>query len=86
MLQKQADLFSSTVMTRAAAHLRNDATYYNASQATRFFLLLGKASLPTLQKAANSDDPQTKSFAKALGDAIRRATAKPSVTSTPTSR
>lgn len=71
LLQKQADLFSSTVMTRAAAHLRNDETYYNASQATRFFLLLGKASLPTLQKAANSDDPQTKSFAKALGDAIR---------------
>jgi hypothetical protein len=69
-LIKSLSLFSPAVMERVAANLKNDAIKYNAGQAVRVFLLLGKHCISTLQSSATSSDNQMASLSRALIDAI----------------
>lgn len=69
-LTKNLSLFSPAVMERVAANLKNDDIDYNAGQAVRVFLLLGKHCIPTLQSSATSSDNQKASLSRALIDAI----------------
>lgn len=71
VLQKNLDLYSDEVMGLIAANTKNDNIMYNASQAVRVFLLLGKQSIPTLQRSARSSDKQMANFSRALLDAIQ---------------
>ncbi len=63
-------LFTPAVMADVVANLKDDQERYNASQAVRFFLLLGDRSLPTLREATKSSDNQTASLARATIDAL----------------
>jgi hypothetical protein len=69
-LDENRSLFSDAVMERIVGNLKNDHIPYNASQAVRVFLLLGKYSIPTLQHSARSSDNQQASLSRALIDAI----------------
>jgi hypothetical protein len=69
-LNKNFSLFSQTVLERIAKNLKNDDIPYNAGQAVRVFLLLGKTGIPTLQNCARSSDNQMASLSRALIDAI----------------
>ena len=70
LLQNDAALFTPVTLERAAENLRDDNKASNASQAVRLFLLLGKQSLPTLQKTASSGDRQARFLSQATIDAI----------------
>jgi hypothetical protein len=69
-LNKNLSLFSQTVLERIAENLKNDNIPYNAGQAVRVFLLLGRTGIPTLQNCARSSDNQMASLSRALIDAI----------------
>jgi hypothetical protein len=69
-LNKNLGLFSRSVMERIDSNLINDRIRFNASQAVRVFLLLGKYGIPTLQRSAGSSDNQQASLSRALIDAI----------------
>lgn len=63
-------LFTPGVLAEVVKNLKDDQESYNASQAVRFFLLLGDQSLPTLREATKSSDNQTASLARATIDAL----------------
>jgi hypothetical protein len=63
-------LFTPAVLAEVVKNLKDDQVGYNASQAVRFFLLLGDQSLPTLREATKSSDNQTASLARATIDAL----------------
>jgi hypothetical protein len=69
-LNKNLSLFTSAVMERIAVNLKNDNIRYNAGQAVRVFLLIGRTGIPTLQSSAKSSDNQMASLSRALIDAI----------------
>jgi hypothetical protein len=69
-LNKNLSLFSQTVLERIANNLKNDNIPYNAGQAVRVFLLLGRTGIPVLQSCARSSDNQMASLSQALIDAI----------------
>jgi hypothetical protein len=71
VLKQKLDVYTSQVMDRIASNLKNDNIPFNASQASRTFLLLGKYSVPTLQQSAHSSDHQMANFSRALIDAIK---------------
>jgi hypothetical protein len=70
VLDEYIPMITPTVMAAAVANLKDDAIGYNASQAVRFFLLLGDRSLPTLREASKSSDKQTANLARATIDAL----------------
>jgi hypothetical protein len=63
-------LFTPAVLAEVVKNLKDDQVGYNASQAVRFFFLLGDQSLPTLREATKSSDKQTSSLARATIDAF----------------
>ena len=70
VLDRYANVFTPTVLTAAATHLRADNQSSNAGWAVRFFLLLGDRSLDTLRKVADSDDAQARNLATAVVDGL----------------
>jgi hypothetical protein len=70
VLKKKLAYYTPQVLSRAADHLKNDHEKYNATHAIRTFLMLNRYSLPTLTKAARSNDAQQRCLAQALIDAI----------------
>jgi uncharacterized protein YejL (UPF0352 family) len=70
-LTESLNLYDDQVMGRIASNLRNDDIPYNAGQAVRTFLLLGKYSIPTLHNSARDSDNQMASFSRALIDSIQ---------------
>jgi hypothetical protein len=71
VLTANASLFTSDVLGRAAAALKNDAIKYNASEAVRLFLMLPKQSTPVVRAVLNSSDSQQRYLARAFLDALR---------------
>jgi hypothetical protein len=70
VLNKKLAYYTPQVLSRAAAHLKNDEQQYNGTHAMRMFLMLGRHSLPILTNAARSPDPQQRYLSRALIDAI----------------
>jgi hypothetical protein len=70
VLDQYLPLITPAVMNAAVANLRDDQEMFNASQAVRFFLLLGDRSLSTLREASKSSDKQTANLARATIDAL----------------
>ena len=70
VLNQKLAYYTPQVLSRAAAHLKNDKQGYNATHAVRMFLMLNRHSLPILTDSARSSDPQQRSLARALIDAI----------------
>lgn len=66
-----APLITSSVLSRAAANLKDDKVAHNASEAVRFFLLIGDDGLPTLEQVAKSSDRQAANLARATIGALR---------------
>jgi hypothetical protein len=66
VLKKKLAYYTPQVLSRAAAHLKNDKQQYNATHAARMFLLLDRHSLPILTDSARSSDPQQRYLAQAL--------------------
>jgi hypothetical protein len=77
LLQKHGELtaevskFSPHVWETVAKSLRSDDVEGNAGQAIRFYLIIGKPSLPHLEPLAKSDEEQTRDFAAATIDAMK---------------
>jgi hypothetical protein len=71
VLKQNLNLYTDEFMGRIASNLKNDHIAYNAGQAVRIFLLLGKYGIPTLQHSAGSADTQMASLSRALIDAIQ---------------
>jgi hypothetical protein len=71
VLSANASLFTSDVLGRAAAALKNDEIRYNASQAMRLFLMLPKQSTPVVREVSNSSDRQQRCLTQAFLDALR---------------
>jgi hypothetical protein len=71
VLSANASLFTSDVLGRAAAALKNDEIRYNASQAMRLFLMLPKQSAPVVREVSNSSDRQQRYLTQAFLDALR---------------
>jgi hypothetical protein len=76
LLQKRQQLiaelphFSPHLWETVATNLRADAVGGNAGQAVRFYLIIGKPSLPHLEPLAKSDEEQTRDLAAATIDAM----------------
>lgn len=70
LLEQYSSLYTQEVLKTAAMSLKNDDQSYNASQAARFFLLLGDKALAVLRETAHSSDTQAASLARALIDAL----------------
>jgi hypothetical protein len=70
VLSANASLFTSDVLGRAAAALKNDEIRYNGSQAMRLFLMLPKQSTSVVREVSNSSDPQQRYLARAFLDAL----------------
>jgi hypothetical protein len=70
LLEQYSPLYTREVLETGAINLKNDNEGYNASQAVRFFLLLGDKGLPILRETANAPDEQAASLARALIDAL----------------
>ncbi len=76
LLHKHSELtgiipsFSPHVWDTAANSLRSDRIVGNAGQAVRFYLIIGKTSLPYLQPLTKSSEAQTRNFASATIDAM----------------
>ncbi|MDP9098831.1 MAG: hypothetical protein M3N48_07545 [Verrucomicrobiota bacterium] len=70
ILGEYGPLFTTEVLRRAAANLKQDEIGFNASRAVRLFLLLGDQSLPALREVAAGKDPQGSMLAKATIDAL----------------
>lgn len=70
VFEQYAPLITPSVLSAAAANLKDDKVAYNASEAVRFFLLLGDRSLPTLEQVAKSSDRQAANLAKATIGAL----------------
>lgn len=71
VFEQYASLITSSVYEAAAANLKNDKVRDNASEAVRFFLLMGDAGLPVLEGVAKSPDRQAANLAKATIGALR---------------
>jgi hypothetical protein len=71
VLKQSLNLYTDEVMGRIASNLKDDDIPYNAGQAVRVFLLLGKHGIPTLQHSASSSDNQMANLSRALIDAIQ---------------
>lgn len=77
LLQKHQELvaelpkFSPHVWETVAKSLRSDDVEGNAGQAIRFYLIIGKPSLPHLEPLAKSAEEQTRDFAAATIDAMK---------------
>jgi hypothetical protein len=69
-LAGNAALFTPEVLRKVGRSLKNDHVDYNASEAARLFLLLGKQTLPVLSELSKSHDAQQASLARALVDYI----------------
>ena len=76
-LQRQADFIAAWptfppphVWETAALSLRNDEIGFNASQAIRFYLMVGKGAIPHLRQVTTRDDAQARDYASATIDAI----------------
>lgn len=69
-LAENAALFTAEVLRKGGRSLRNDDVAYNASEAARLFLILGKQTLPVLSELSKSHDTQQASLARALADYI----------------
>ena len=50
--------------------MADDEVSYNASQAVRFYLIVGKPALPHLQQVAKKGDKQAQALASATIDAM----------------
>lgn len=70
LLGEYLPLYSSALLQKAAANLKDDETTYNASQAVRFFLIIGDKGVPTLRETGRSSNAQAASLARALIDAL----------------
>jgi len=76
MLQRKGDLqgelanFTPEMWKRIGLNLNNDDKSYNASQAVRFYLIVGKASVPALEEVMKLGDKQARSLAAATLDAM----------------
>jgi hypothetical protein len=70
LLEQYSPLYTREVMETAAMNLKNDDQHYNASQAVRFFLILGDKGLPILRETAHSSDTQAASLARAVLDGL----------------
>jgi hypothetical protein len=71
VLNEIHNLYTDEIMGRIVSNLKDDNIPYNAGQAVRIFLLLGKQGIPTLQHSASSSDNQMASLSRALIDAIQ---------------
>lgn len=69
--ETKVDLFTPEVLDVAATNLANDEVRWNGSASIRFFLIMGERSVPTLRRAAESTDSQTRYFARATLDALK---------------
>jgi hypothetical protein len=74
VLAQNADLFTPQVLRKVGPSLKNDKIDYNASEACRLFLLLGKRASPVLFELSHSKDVQQTSLARALADYIDKGT------------
>lgn len=70
VLPENVELFTPGVLQKVGRSLKNDKVDYNASEAVRIFLLLGKQTLPVLSELSRSHDTQQASLARALADYI----------------
>ena len=71
-LAENAELFTPEVLRKVGRSLKNDKVDYNASEAVRVFLLLGKRTLPVLLELSKSSDVQQASLARALTDYLAK--------------
>ena len=71
VLDEYMRLITPAVFAAAAENLKDDQVEHNASEAVRFFLLLGDRSLPILEQTAKSRDKQAANLAKATMAALR---------------
>ena len=76
LLEKRGELadtvprFSPHVWDTIGRSLQADNISYNAGQAIRVYLIIGKDSLPHLAPLAKSSEPQTRDYASATIDAM----------------
>lgn len=71
VFEQYAPLITPPLYAAAATNLKDDKVAHNASEAVRFFLLMGDASLPVLEQVTKSTDRQAVNLAKATMDALR---------------
>jgi hypothetical protein len=64
-------LITPSIYAAAADNLKDDKVSHNASEAVRFFLLMGDASLPALEQVTKSSDRQAANLARATIGALR---------------
>lgn len=69
-LDAEVPKFSERVWDLAERNLANDEQSYNAGQAVRFYLIIGKLALPRLETAKKSKDAQTRALSAATIDAM----------------
>ena len=69
-LQAVLQQYPDHVWELAARSLKSDDLKDNASQAARFYLIVGKASLPRLEELSKSTEPQVKQLSKSLIEAM----------------
>lgn len=63
-------LITPAVLSAAASNLRDDKVAHNASEAVRFFLLIGDKGISAMEQVAKGSDRQAASLAKATIDAL----------------
>lgn len=71
VFDQYAPLVTPALYRAAADNLKDDKVSHNASEAVRFFLLMGDASLPVLEQVTKSSDRQAANLAKATMGALR---------------
>jgi hypothetical protein len=71
VFDQYAPLITPSLYEAAATNLKDDKVSHNASEAVRFFLLMGDASLPVLAQVAKSSDRQAANLARATIGALR---------------
>jgi hypothetical protein len=71
-LAGNAALFTPEVLRKVGRSLQDDDVDYNASEAARLFLLLGKRTLPVLTELSKSGETQQASLARAMVDYIEK--------------
>jgi hypothetical protein len=71
VFEQYAPLITPPLYSAAATNLKDDKVSHNASEAVRFFLLMGDASLPVLEQVTKSSDRQAANLAKATIGALR---------------
>lgn len=71
VLEQYSPLITPSLYTAAATNLKDDKVSHNASEAVRFFLVMGDASLPVLEQVTKSSDRQAANLARATIGALR---------------